>query len=299
MAEEDGLLGFFDEINQIEEATTLIENNNETNKDNINEEGPRIKKIKIDQNPQQEQHQTIISTSQVQIISKPSNVSIGPDMPSSSYRPPSTIDRPIEHSITSQPTVILASHHDPCSFHKKQVIIEAKTVILPPSQIVRPVIEKSTKRFVRTGAGETWVDDTLTEWPENDFRLFIGDLAKETTTEMLAAAFSQYKSFAKAKVITPKSLTKARGYGFVSFIDPMDCAKALREQNGKYLGNTFYLFIYLKQKYNNFILISISLLLLGTRPMKITKSDWKTRDLKEVKKKEKNKRKMQESLGLL
>lgn len=33
--------------------------------------------------------------------------------------------------------------------------------------------------------------------------------------------------------------------------------------------------------------------------MKITKSDWKSRDLKEVKKKEKNKRKMQESLGLI
>ena len=51
----------------------------------------------------------------------------------------------------------------------------------------------------------------------------------------------------------------------------MDCAKAIREQNGKYLL---------------------------TRPMKIIKSSWKERDIKEVKKKEHKKRKVQESLGL-
>jgi RNA recognition motif-containing protein len=29
---------------------------------------------------------------------------------------------------------------------------------------------------------------------------------------------------------------KTKGYGFVSFLDPFDCAKAIREKNGKYLG---------------------------------------------------------------
>jgi hypothetical protein len=52
----------------------------------------------------------------------------------------------------------------------------------------------------------------------------------------------------------------------------MDCAKAIREMNGKYLG---------------------------TRPMKISKSTWKDRDIQEVKKKDHKKRKMQESLGLI
>ena len=28
-----------------------------------------------------------------------------------------------------------------------------------------------------------------------------------------------------------------QGFGFVSFLDPYDCAKALREKNGKYIGN--------------------------------------------------------------
>lgn len=90
---------------------------------------------------------------------------------------------------------------------------------------------------VRTAAGEVWKDESLAEWPENDFRLFVGDLAKETTSENLAQTFSCYKSFAKAKVIRNKWDSKARGYGFVSFLDPMDCAKALREMNGKYLGS--------------------------------------------------------------
>lgn len=59
---------------------------------------------------------------------------------------------------------------------------------------------KQDKTFVRTGAGEIWVDDSLKDWPENDYRIFVGDLGKETTTEMLAKIFQAYKSFAKAKV---------------------------------------------------------------------------------------------------
>jgi RNA recognition motif-containing protein len=39
------------------------------------------------------------------------------------------------------------------------------------------------------------------------------------------------------QVIRTKDENKARGYGFVSFLDPMDCAKAIREMNGKYLGS--------------------------------------------------------------
>jgi len=35
------------------------------------------------------------------------------------------------------------------------------------------------KMYVRKGADGTWTDPTLSEWPENDFRLFVGDLSKE------------------------------------------------------------------------------------------------------------------------
>ena len=49
------------------------------------------------------------------------------------------------------------------------------------------------KVFVRKAAGETWVDDSLRDWPENDFRLFIGDLSKDVKEKALEEAFQHYK----------------------------------------------------------------------------------------------------------
>lgn len=63
-----------------------------------------------------------------------------------------------------------------------------------------PVVPRQNKKFVRTGAGDVWIDNTLNEWPENDYRIFVGDLAKEVTSEMLGKHFQIYKSYAKAKV---------------------------------------------------------------------------------------------------
>mmetsp|Transcript_29294 Transcript_29294/g.28038 ORF Transcript_29294/g.28038 Transcript_29294/m.28038 type:complete len:346 (+) Transcript_29294:190-1227(+) len=179
---------------------------------------------------------------------------IGPQMgPSvSSYSHPTAV---VQHPPTS--TLNLSLHSTASSW--------------TGTSTAAPPMPKSTKTFIRTGAGEIWTDDSLKDWPDNDYRIFVGDLGKETTTEMLAKIFQPYKSFAKAKVIRTKAENKARGFGFVSFMDPMDCAKAIREMQGKYLG---------------------------TRPMKITRSKWDDLDIKNVKKKEAKKRKVQESLGL-
>ena len=48
--------------------------------------------------------------------------------------------------------------------------------------------------FVRKAADETWVDETLQEWPDNDYRIFVGDLAKEISTEMLAKKIGRLPS---------------------------------------------------------------------------------------------------------
>lgn len=105
---------------------------------------------------------------------------------------------------------------------------------------------------MRKAAGKVWRDDSLAEWPENDFRLFLGDLGGDTTDEMLHGTFARYPSFAKAKVVRDKRTKKSRGFGFASFLDPHDASAAMRELNGKYLGS---------------------------RPIKISKSRWKERDL--------------------
>lgn len=124
--------------------------------------------------------------------------------------------------------------------------------------------EKS-KRCIRTAAGSSWEDPSLLEWDADDFRIFCGDLGNEVNDDILARAFSRFPSFLKAKVIRDKRTGKTKGYGFVSFKDPSDYVRAMREMNGKYVGS---------------------------RPIKLRKSMWKDRNLDVVRKKQKEKKKL-------
>lgn len=115
------------------------------------------------------------------------------------------------------------------------------------------------KKFIRAAGGQTWEDESLAEWNPDDFRLFCGDLGNEVNDESLSRAFQKYPSFQKGKVIRDKKTGKTKGYGFVSFKDSTDFIKAMREMNGKYVGN---------------------------RPIKLRKSTWTDRNIDQVKKKE-------------
>ena len=130
------------------------------------------------------------------------------------------------------------------------------------------------KPHVRTAAGKTWVDPTLDEWPDNDFRIFVGNLDPSVTDAHVWAHFARYPSLLKAKVIRDqhKAGTPSRGYAFCSFGDALDCAKALREMDQTWLGS---------------------------RPCRLKRSQWKDRELPVVRKKEKQSRKQQKRLGLL
>lgn len=122
--------------------------------------------------------------------------------------------------------------------------------------------EKAKPKANRMIAGKKWYDPSLESWDEKDFRCFVGDLGNEVSDEGLARAFSKYSSIQKAKVIRDKRNQKSKGFGFVSFKDPNDFMKAMREMNGKYIGN---------------------------RPIKMRKSSWKDRDFQVARKKEKAK----------
>ncbi|GJM85559.1 hypothetical protein PR202_ga02020 [Eleusine coracana subsp. coracana] len=110
--------------------------------------------------------------------------------------------------------------------------------------------EATKKAVPRKAAGQSWEDPTLADWPENDFRLFCGDLGNEVNDDILTKAFSKYPSFNMARVIRDKWTGKTKGYGFVSFGNASELAAALKEMNGKYVGN---------------------------RPIKLRKSTWKNR----------------------
>jgi hypothetical protein len=56
-----------------------------------------------------------------------------------------------------------------------------------------------------------------------------GERAEPSTRDFVACA--------QARVIKNRLTHKSMGYGFVSFKDPWDMTKALREMQGKYIGN--------------------------------------------------------------
>ncbi|CAA3027113.1 RNA-binding 42-like [Olea europaea subsp. europaea] len=101
----------------------------------------------------------------------------------------------------------------------------------------------------------------LAEWPENDYRLFCGDLGNEVNDDVLSKAFARFPSFNMARVVRDKWTGKTKGYGFVSFSNPADLAAALKEMNGNYVGN---------------------------RPIKLRKSTWRERTDVEAFERQKN-----------
>ena len=104
-------------------------------------------------------------------------------------------------------------------------------------QLPKNLLNKRKKKTIRKGGQQVWVDETLEEWAENDFRIFCGNMGNEVTDEVLANAFKKYASFAKAKVIRDKKTMKSKGFGFVSLLKVDDYIKAMREMQGKYVGN--------------------------------------------------------------
>jgi len=62
--------------------------------------------------------------------------------------------------------------------------------------------------------------------------LFAGDLGNEVTDDLLTKTFSKYPSFLMAKVVRDKRTQKSKGYGFISFSEPDDFARAWKEMNG-------------------------------------------------------------------
>lgn len=107
-------------------------------------------------------------------------------------------------------------------------------------------------KTLRQGGGVIWEDTTLDEWPDNDYRIFCGDLGNEVSDQILSNAFSKYQSFQKAKVVRDKNTGKSKGFGFVSLLNVNDYILAMREMNGKYVGN---------------------------RPIKLKRSNWKDRSV--------------------
>lgn len=47
-------------------------------------------------------------------------------------------------------------------------------------------------QVVRTAGGQVWEDVTLLDWPDDDFRMFCGDLGNDVTDELLVSYLPLY-----------------------------------------------------------------------------------------------------------
>ena len=90
---------------------------------------------------------------------------------------------------------------------------------------------------MRKVGNQEWQDNSLADWPEGDYRIYCCNLGNEVTEEILTNAFKKYTSFAKCKVPRDKKTEKGLGYGFISLLEVNDYVRAMREMNGKYVGN--------------------------------------------------------------
>jgi RNA recognition motif-containing protein len=146
--------------------------------------------------------------------------------------------------------------------------------------------DKRPKRALRSAGGQIWEDLTLQDWDPNGFRLFCGDLGNDVTDEVLTRVFGRYPSFQKAKVVRDRRSNKTKGFGFVSFKDPNDFVRAIKELDGILLQPLSII------DHHDHQLKLFSLLLfvgryVGSRPIKLRKSNWRNRNIEEARKKEK------------
>jgi RNA recognition motif-containing protein len=88
------------------------------------------------------------------------------------------------------------------------------------------------------GTGNFSNDETLHEWPDNDFRMFVGNIDPALPDEALQNHFAnRFPSFQKARIIREPKTGISKGYGFVSFANALELARALREMDQTWLGS--------------------------------------------------------------
>jgi hypothetical protein len=69
------------------------------------------------------------------------------------------------------------------------------------------------------------------------YKLFVGNLGMEARDDALQKVFKDYPSVTAVQVLMePGNKEKCRGYGFVTFTDPFEMLRAMREKNGKLCG---------------------------------------------------------------
>lgn len=105
-------------------------------------------------------------------------------------------------------------------------------IYIKPYSIIHSIYSLVLLQTMRVAGGQVWEDHSLSDWTDDDFRIFCGDLGNDVNDEMLTRTFNKFPSFMKAKVIRDKRTGKSKGFGFVSFKEPADFIRAMKEMDG-------------------------------------------------------------------
>lgn len=260
MAEEDDLDAFFDEVSEVEaKVVEATETDKAESPTGCNEEEPPAKRIKTSAPVRPRGVVVAASTSVVMPAKEREQKEAEAEQASQKHQS--------SHVPTTQPAGYSIARVGPSSS-----IGPSPTASVANPQKAAEKKKSAPKVSVRTIAGETWVDQSLEDWPDNDYRIFVGNLSNEVNDEMLFKHFEKYPSLARARVVRDsKNPEKSKGYGFVSLLDPLEMARALRQMDQTWLAS---------------------------RPIRIKRSDWKERDYKSVKNRQKKEKKQQKRMGM-
>ncbi|MCA9375419.1 RNA-binding protein [Candidatus Dojkabacteria bacterium] len=66
-------------------------------------------------------------------------------------------------------------------------------------------------------------------------KLFVGNLSWDTTEDSLRAMFEQIGEVQEVVIIMDRRTNRSKGFGFVTFVNAEDAARAVEELNGKEL----------------------------------------------------------------
>ncbi len=68
-------------------------------------------------------------------------------------------------------------------------------------------------------------------------KIFVGNLSWKTSEDNLKAHFEAFGKVVSAKIVTDQMTGKSKGFGFVEMESASDAETAIRELNGKPLGD--------------------------------------------------------------
>jgi hypothetical protein len=257
--DEDDLEAFFDEVQKVEQQALQEDDTAKVAVDNGN--GPSH-----EDEPPHKKPKTVPAPTAVRV--PPRGIVVAAAASHTFKVSAATSDNNNKHHYDGNDTNESKHRADP---HLNDFTHTTSNVVPPPpppmypSRIPNMVVPSppATTALVTDTEPGTWVDSKVDEWPKNDFRIFVGNVGVDVTDVQLYHHFaSRYTRVLHTKIVRDSKGT-SQGYGFVSFGDALECAKALRE-----LDQTW----------------------LGSRPIRLKRSTWKDRQKQQQQAKQKRRR---------